>query len=341
MKIITHVLLMVVAGLFSPVIAGTSADILASGFFSGTLEKFDESTGAQSTFANLASASDPFPGLAGVVFDATTNSLFVTARVSNRLYSVNALTGALNGFRQFDSGTSPAGLTVDSNGNIYVARNGGNSVAVLAGFNGAETEIILPDVGVGANLPSGVAIDSQGRVLISTFAGAGVFRHDPMTNMTSLLASSPLSNSQIAIDAAGNFVVGGAAFTNDVRRFAPDGSQINDPFLTISPAILPEPSGAFTSPNFTSPSGVAYDTNGNLIVAALGRTNPTSSNDNFQNNGGLFRFDANGNLLTTFARNSTPFSSVIVFTAVPEPTSFGIIAAVAMLGMLRRKKKVS
>jgi DNA-binding beta-propeller fold protein YncE len=313
------------------------AAIVATGFFSGTIERFDPVTGAQSTLATIASGTDPFPGLAGITYHAPTNTLYAAARVSNRVYRVNASSGAILGFTQLATGSSPASVVVDNLGNLYVANNGGNTVSVINPAGVQTGTITLPNIGLGDNLPSGLAFDAQGGLIISTFAGGGLFRYDPGSGAVSPFAAGPTANGQIAIDAAGNVYVGGAAFSNDVLRFASDGTS-GTALITIDANLLPLPPLPFASPNFTSPSGVAVDADGNLIVAALGRTNPTSAADNFQSNGGLWKFAPDGTLLQTFgvAGSLTGFSSVAV---VPEPASLGILAAGCIVLLGRRYRK--
>ena len=68
----------------------------------------------------------------------------------------------------------------------------------------------------------------------------------------------------------------------------------------------------------TSPGGLALDSNGDLIVAVSGRSNP---GDPGGERGGLFRFDTAGNLLgDPLAAGSIAFSSVVVFTP-PAPAT--------------------
>lgn len=316
------------------------ADILATGFFSGTIERFNEQSLAQSTFASIASADDPFPGLAGIAVDATNNRILAAARVSNRIYELD-LAGNVTGFQQLANGSQPAGMTVDSAGNVYVASNGGNVVTAYdINWNVVNT-IVLPDVGIGDNLPNGLAFDSQGRLLISTFAGAGVFRYDPNGGTIAPIFGNPFANGQVGVDANDNVYIGGAAFSSDVLKLDSSDNEIGSPFLTIDETILPQPGAPYSSPDFTSPSGITFDSDGNLIVAALGRTNPTDPNDGFQENGGLFRFSTDGVLLDTFAVNSTPFSAAaqFSFTAIPEPGSLVFLAGGLAAGMLVRRRK--
>lgn len=319
-----------------------SGAIVATGFFSGTVERFDPVSGQQSTFATIASATDPFPGLAGIAFHSQSNVLYVSARISHRIYRVDGTSGAVLGFTQLADGSSPAGLAVDSSGNLYVANAGGNTVSVLDSAGNQTGSIGLPDVGLGDNYPSGLALDSLGRLMISTFAGAGVFRYNPADFTMLPFASNPTANAQIAVDGGGNVYVGGAAFSNDVLKFTEDGTEIGSPFLTIDETLLPQPPLGYTSMDFTSPSGVAIDADGNLIVAALGRTNPFEAGDNFQNNGGLWKFSPDGTLLQTFGTGITPLSGVAMLTAIPEPSSIAVLSALglsAVVARYRRTKK--
>lgn len=316
-----------------------NADVVATGFFSGTIERFDATTGAQSTLATIASPTDPFPGLSGLAYDATSNVIYASGRISNKIYRVDAATGSVLGFQQLASDSAPAGLALDGAGNLYVSNNGGNTISVFDSAGNSIATIDLPNViGVADNLPNGLAFDNQGRLVISTFAGAGLFRYDPVSNVAGLLAASPLANGQVAVDAAGDILVGGAAFSSEVLKFTEAGTPIGSSFLTIDDALLLPPALPFASPNFTSPTGVTIDADGNVIVAALGRTNPTSAADNFQENGGLWKFAPDGSLLQTFVTN-TPLSSVITITAIPEPGSLAGLLSVATAGMLRRRRR--
>ncbi|MDZ4851088.1 MAG: hypothetical protein SGI77_17510 [Pirellulaceae bacterium] len=316
---------------FSPV-GKSEAAILTTGFFSGTIEMFDESGGPGSTFAVVASASDPFPGLAGIAINPTNRQVFVSARISDRIYSYDGNSQALLGFHQLPIGTSPAGMTFGSNGTLYVSSFGTNSINSFDVSNNASYSLIN-SLTIPNSLPNGLAFDSTGRLLISTFGGLGVLASDSSLSASSSFAANPVANGQIAIDPQGNVYVGSAAVSSDVFKFTSAGAPIGNPWITLS---LPLPALPFTSPDLSSPSGVAIDQNGNIIVAALGQTNPTQASDNFQSNGGLFRFTSNASqIFPAFAVGSTPFSSVAV-TAVPEPTSALLLTVVFTLSRMRR-----
>lgn len=330
------------------------AAIVASGFFSGTLERFDPVTNAQTTLATIASATDPFPGLSGVAYNPTTDRYAVSARISSRVYIVNGSTGAITGFRQLPSGTQPASVVFGPNNSIYVADNGSSNVLRL-NANNTVTTFTLPEIPtgpgmtLGPNLPSGLAFDGNGDLIVSTFAGGGMFRLNVSTGVASPIGGSPVGNGQVAIDDGGVAYAGGAAFSNSVASLDLATAVVNPAFITVDSIILPEPPLSFASPNFTSPSGIAIDEDGTFIVAALGRTNPTSGpdpmnpmagpGDNFQNNGGLFRFAADGSWIETLAVQSTPFSSVVVAVAIPEPGSMAALAFVCFVGAAVQRKR--
>jgi hypothetical protein len=314
-----------------------SAAIVASGFFSGTLERFDPTTGTQSTFSTIASPADPFPGLSGVAYNPRLNLYYVTARISSRVYVVDGTSGSVVSFRQLASGTQPASVAVGADNSLYVADNGSNNVLRL-NTNGTTTTYTLPDVGAGANFPSGLAFDGDD-LIVSTFAGAGLFRLNPSTGVASPIGGSPLGNGQVAISDSGTVFAGGAAFTSNVASYDLLTGVTDPSFITIDATLLPEPLLSFTSQNFTSPSGIAIDADGNLIVAALGRTNPTSSDDNFQNNGGVFKFAPDGSFIETIAVQTTPFSSVVVATAIPEPSSMLALAVIGTIGAVVSRKR--
>ena len=312
--------------------------VLVGGFFSGAVDRVNTTTGATTLFSQIGDSADPFPGISGLAYNPISNTVYATARVSKRVYLINPDTGNVTGFRQLDSSMTPAGITVDADGFVYVANNAGNSVVKYdSGLNKLQ-ELSLPDFGAGANLPSGLAFDPQGNLIISTFAGAGVVKYNPSSDsFSSFNSSNPTANGMVAFDQAGNAYIGGAAFSNSVTKFDSSGTITGS--ITIDESILPKPPESFVSPDFTSPAGVAIESNGNIVVAALGRTNPFEAADNFQNNGGVFIFSSTGSLLASNTQ-TTPYSSALRFTAVPEPTSL-LVASVglATLGWLNRRRK--
>lgn len=314
--------------------------VLAGGIFSGRIDRWDTDTNTITTFSNIFNQTGTLPGIVGLAYNPVTNRVLAAGRFNNTIYELNSTNGTIIAQHTTGGLNQPAGLAVDASGNVYVANNGGNTLTRFDSTFSSFTTITLPNLGAGDNLPSGVAVNSAGQVIISTFAGAGVMIYNPSTGVTtSFNATNPVANGLATVDSTDAVYVGGAAFSNSVTKFDSAGNIVGG--VTIDATLLPLPGLPFTSADFTSPSGVAIDGSGNLLVAALGRTNPFEPGDNFQNNGGLFLFGPGGNLITSTIQ-TTPYASVMYFTAVPEPSSMLAAACgLAAVSFLRRRRKVT
>jgi sugar lactone lactonase YvrE len=320
------------------------ADIFAIGQFSNTIERFDADTGAQSTFANLGAFEGGFVAPSSIVFNNTTKQFVVAGFNSGKLYTVDARTGTVLGSHATGILDGPSGMVYDGNGNLYVSNLNSASISVLdSGFNLINT-INMPNFGTAEDpivpIPSGMAFDGNGQLLINTFSFAGIVSYDTGSGTFGSFAGAPAALAQMAIGQDGTIYSGTATFSNDVFVFDSAGNPLNN--ITIGEDLLPKPDQSFTSADTTNPAGVAIADNGDLIVAALGRTNPFSDTDNFQSNGGLFRFAADGTLLRTYAVQTTPFSGVtfVSASAIPEPGS-GVVIGLGILGwsLLRRQRR--
>ena len=306
-----------------------TADIVTTGFFTGEVYRYDEQSGTRTTLATIASVSDPFPGLSGIAVSSQ-NVIAVSAHESNRIYRVDANSGAILGFTQLADGSLPAGLAFDQSGNLYVAHNSGGTVSIFDSNFAFTSTITVPAVPA----LSGVAFDGSSNSLVISSFGAGIFRYDLGTSAITNLNPAPTANGMVTVDGSGAIYAGSVQFGSDVYKF--DSLGAGGVLTTVA---LPVPASPFVSPDVTSPVGVAIDADGNLIVAAMGRTNPFSPDDNFQNDGALLKYSSTGDLLQTFGTGLTPYSSVAIIT-VPEPSGMGpIIAAVLALGGMARRRR--
>ncbi len=301
---IDHLLFTLLLTLGAPWFASsqTRADILVTGFFNGTIVRIDEQSKVQTTFAAIPGN----PGLSGIAFDPTTNRVFVSALNQGGVYALDATTGLVTNF--YLLGYGPGGLTVDSVGNVYVTDFTSNLVRVYdPTFAGG---LPISTISVPASATSGVGLLSSGDVLVAT-PGTGVYRYDGVSAVpftTSPLA--PLASSQIAEDSAGRIFIGhGVGFSDFVFVFDSSGNLIGT--LEVTDAMV-QGTGQGSSLG-TSPSGVVVDRDGNLIVAALGRSNP---GDPGGERGGVFKFSPTGTLIDTFVSGSSAFSSAAI---IPTP----------------------
>jgi sugar lactone lactonase YvrE len=145
----------------------------------------------------------------------------------------------------------PAGIAVDSAGDVFVA-DSLNSRVIEITAGGAIQTVMDSSSSPGLVTPEGVAVDSSGNVYISDNSTNGIFKVSPSGSIQQLAAgysfSSPVG---LAVDSAGNVYVANSGANNVVEIPAGGGT--------------PQVIGTFAAPD-----GVAVDSKGNLYVADTG-----------------------------------------------------------------------
>jgi YVTN family beta-propeller protein len=207
--------------------------------------------------------------------------------VVTTLAGLAGVSGSVDGAGNIARFNAPAGVALDSAGNLYVADSFNHTVRTIspsgivgtlagtAGLSGA-----LDAVGTAArfNVPTGLAVDSVGTVYVadssnhairritiggtvSTFVGAlGSFGHVNGVGVNSRF-NTPNS---LVVDSTGGLVVADSG-NHAIRRVTSSG------VVTTAAGSLINLSGSFdangTSATFFRPSGVALDPTGNIFVA--------------------------------------------------------------------------
>jgi streptogramin lyase len=192
--------------------------------------------GSSFGFADGNGISAQFTLPAGVVTDAAGN-VYVADQGNHKirkidpLGNVTTLTGGTQGFADGNGAAAmfnnPARLTIDGNGNLYVADQGNHKIRKL---------------------------DPLGNV--TTIAGSVAGYGDG--NGISAKFNSP---SGIAIDVSGNVYVADQ-FNNRIRKIDPQGNV-----STLSGSIQGFADGSGASAKFSFPSDLVIDANGNVYVA--------------------------------------------------------------------------
>jgi len=170
-----------------------------------------------------------------IVCPVSTNDSTLPTTTKN--YQVSTLAGSgskgyIDSFATFASFDLPAGVAVDSSGNVYVADSQNDVIRKIT--------------------PSGI---------VTTYAGFGTAGHlDTARNYA--LFNKPYD---LTIDSVGNIYIADL-YNNCIRKIAPSGFVITLAGSTTNGFV----NGTGTAASFSSPSSVAVDGFGNVYVADLG-----------------------------------------------------------------------
>jgi|GEM_PF-5693638 len=158
---------------------------------------------------------------------------------------------------------SPAGLTVDAQGNLFFAQaiTGNHAIgkitATSVGVFVATPAIEFLGTGHSWNLPSGLALDASGNLLVAE-TGSGsissIARSDGYTTVTQVVTGFTVPGG-VAVDASGNLYVTDATAGTVTQLSAVNG------VIPSSPTPLALGTG------WSRPSSIASDSYGNLYVA--------------------------------------------------------------------------
>jgi len=245
-----------------------------------------DTTGGLDTIASFNSPT-------GVAVDAEGN-IYVADYGNNEIRKItpdgivttiagNGNQGSINGPGKLATFNGPTSVTVDAQGNVYVADDNNNQIRKISAADGTVSTLAGSDsTGLKNGLdtaayffsPSGVAADAQGNVYVAD-AGNNVIRMVTPAGQTTTVAGSitPGNNngaaltaasfnnpSGLALDASGNIYV--ADLLNNLIRKVSNGTVTtlagHDTSATIN--------GPDTLAAFYFPNSVAVDKSGNVYV---------------------------------------------------------------------------
>jgi sugar lactone lactonase YvrE len=260
-----------------------------------------------------AATAIPISSPRGIALDAAGNVYF--AEGAGRVRRVDAASGVvktiagngaagLSGDGALAVGATlnnPEGIVFDSSGNLYIADNANNRIrrvdaksGVITTYAGGGTPASgIGDGGVATSAilagPTGLAID-RGFLYVaeSAFDGNRVRRIDLATNVINTLDAGELNDPfGIAIDAAGNIFISEIA-NGLVRRIDAQTKAIDTYAGGGNPADGLGDNLPATQAKLGSPSGIAFDKDGNLLISCI-------------DTGSMRKVDKTTKIITTFA----------------------------------------
>ena len=200
--------------------------------------------------------------------------------------------GNANGTGTAATFDAPAGVAVDSSGNVYVAEYGNNDirkitpdgvVTLFAGSTAGPTGMGHANgTGSAASFwnPTGVAVDSAGNVYVADESNNEIRMITPAGAVTTFAGSTTAGNTNgtgagasfsapngIAIDSSGNLWVTDSG-NNEIREITTPGAVVTTPYGN---GTAGRTNAVGTAAEFNNPTAIAVDpSSGNLFVADTG-----------------------------------------------------------------------
>jgi uncharacterized protein (TIGR03437 family) len=172
--------------------------------------------------------------------------------------------------------SQPAGVAVDSSGNVYIADYGnytvrkvdtkgnittlaGTGAPGFSGDGGPANKATLAQ-------PYAVAVDAAGDVFVSDLGNTNIREITPDGNIHTVVSN--VSADSLAVDAAGSIYFSDPV-NNTIKKILSNGTQFAIAGIPGSPGFSGD-GGIATSAQLNQPHGVAVDGSGNVYVADSG-----------------------------------------------------------------------
>jgi DNA-binding beta-propeller fold protein YncE len=173
----------------------------------------------------------------------------ITSNITTDTFGCTAAVAAGTAVGTGVSYSNPAGVAVDTAGNLYVADFGSNTVYKISAAGAVSP---LPFSGL--SNPQGVAVNSSGSIVYVANTGASEILEDSGGTVTTFQSGYGFNQPQgVAVDSSGNVYVADTG-NNRIEKFSTSGA------VTI----------LGSSYTFSGPASVAVDGSGNVYVTDTG-----------------------------------------------------------------------
>lgn len=229
-------------------------------------------TGNVAPTATLAGANTGLSSPIGIALDTSRNILYVADGTTVFIFAnVSSLSGATNTgpAQSFITGFTITGIFLDATNNIlYAADSTDNTVAIYQSANAqsgvgfASGTIVGPDTGL--SRPTGAALDSAGRLLISNPGVPSLSAYpNPTSASGDVLPAAVIKGNSTGLSspaqaAATNAITNGALYVADSGA---NSVLIYSPISNVTGTVNLAPSRQFSgaSTTLSSPTGIALD----------------------------------------------------------------------------------
>jgi len=251
----------------------------------------------------------------GIAFDPSGN-VYVSNGASNSISKFGSTGNFLSTIGSSVTLADPAGLAVDSQGNLYAA-NFGVSAGVsnnVAKFDSAGT--FVGAISNNVNRPFGVLVDAADNLYVGNWFTNNISKFDSSGTFQATLGDSNNINGPMGLvkDSGGNLFVANlnSPIGSNVTKFDPAG---------LFSGYIGE------SANLTNPAALALDSSGNLYVSS-----------GISNIATISKFDSLGVFQFSWTIPSVPNTMAI---AIPEPSTavLVLLGAGALLAYRRSRHK--
>ena len=264
--------------------------------YAGTAGTFGSADGAGSV-AQFANPAGVAVDVSGNVYVADTFNFTIRKITADQV--VSTIAGSPGNIGSADGVTTnaqfayPSGLATDTNGNIYVADTGNNTIrritlaGVVTTIAGQANVVAGTNDGVGTNaqfnFPFGLAVDVSGRIFVADAGNDTIRMITPVgpnwivTNIAGRIGSSGYTDGSngvaqfnfpqgIAVDAGGDLFVADT-FNFTIRKIEPNGNDWAVSTIGGLPGAQPgSADGTGSAARFYSPQGICVDHLGTLFI---------------------------------------------------------------------------